>query len=163
MMWIILLVAVGITLIALEIIIPGGILGAIGAVCILAGCVVSFSEFGATGGLISTAIILTLTGITVWLVFKALSKTTLGNRAFLSKSVDGVSSSYGEEAKQLIGKSGTSKTTLAPSGYIIVDGTRYEAFCQTGMIEANTPVEVIGADNFRLIVSPSDPSSNPST
>lgn len=44
MTWIILLFAVGITLLTLEIIIPGGILGAIGAICILASCVVSFSE-----------------------------------------------------------------------------------------------------------------------
>ena len=157
MMWVILLVAVGITLIALEIIVPGGILGSIGGVCILASCVVSFNVFGSSGGLISTSIILTLTGITLWLVFKVLSKTALGRRAFLTKSVDGVSSSYGDEAKELIGKSGTSKTTLAPSGYIIIDGKRYEAFCQSGLIEADTAVQVVGADSFRLIVSPSDP------
>ena len=154
MTWIILLVAVGITLIALEVIIPGGILGAIGGVCILASCALSFREFGPMGGLMSTAIILTLTGFTIWLVFRVLSKTALGKRAFLSKSVDAVSANYGEEAKELIGKSGTTKTTLAPSGYIIVEGKRYEAFCQAGLIEAGASIQVIGADNFRLIVTP---------
>lgn len=162
MTWIILLVAVGITLIALEIIIPGGILGAIGAICILAGCVLSFSEFGALGGLISTSVILTLTGITIWLVIRVFSKTSLGQRAFLTKSVSAVSSTYGAEAKQLIGKTGVAQTTLAPSGYITIEGKRYEAFCQSGLIESGTALKVVDADNFRLIVS-ADTGSNHST
>lgn len=157
MTWIILLVAIGITLIVLEVIIPGGILGAIGGVCILASCALSFSEFGPMGGLISTAIILTITGITVWLVFRVLAKTPLGRRAFLKKSVDAVSAAYGNEAKELIGKSGSAKTTLAPSGYVVIEGKRYEAFCQGGMIEAGTAIEVVGADNFRIIVAAASP------
>lgn len=156
MTWIILLAAIGITLISMEIIIPGGILGAIGAVCVLAGCVLCFNEFGAMGGLLGTAAIFTATGISLWLVFRVFSKTPLGKRAFLTKSIDGVSASYGEEAKELIGKSGTAKTTLAPSGYIMIEGKRYEGFCQSGLIEAGTALKVVGADNFRLIVTPAD-------
>lgn len=154
MTWIILLVAVGIALISLEIIIPGGILGAIGVICILAGCVVSFSVLGSVGGLIATAAILTLTGVLIWLEFKLLSKTALGKRAFLTKSIDGVSANFGEEAKELIGKAAVAMTTLSPSGYITIEGKRYEAFCQAGLIEAKTALKVIGADNFRLIVAP---------
>ena len=42
---------------------------------------------------------------------------------------------------------------LSPSGYIMIDGKRYEAFCQSGQVPAGAALEVIGADNFRLIVS----------
>ena len=45
---------------------------------------------------------------------------------------------------------------LSPSGYIRVEGKRYEAFCQSGQAPAGTPLEVVGADNFRLIVSPTN-------
>lgn len=152
MMWVILMAAVGLTLISLEIIIPGGVLGAIGAVCSLTACALSFSELGSAGGMLSTIIILTATTLIIWLEFKLLSKTKLGRRAFLTKSVDGFSASYGEEAKQLIDSEGVTKTTLAPSGYITIGGKRYEAFSQSGLIEANAPVKVVGADNFRLIV-----------
>jgi len=153
MTWIILLAGAGIALLTMEIIIPGGILGAIGLVSILAACVVSFSEFGALGGLIGTAAIFILTGLIIWIEFKLLSKTTLGKRAFLTKSVDSTSSKYGEEAKQLIGKEAVAETTLSPSGYITIEGKRHEAFCQTGLIEAGTSLKVIGADSFRLIVA----------
>lgn len=153
MTWIILLGLVGLTLISLEIIIPGGILGALGAICTLAACVVSFSEFGSLGGLISTAIIFTLTGVLVWLEFKLLSKTKLGQRAFLTKSIGGVSANYGAEAQTLIGKPAVAKTTLAPSGYVTIEGKRYEAFFQGGMTEAGTALKVVDADSFRLIVA----------
>ena len=35
----------------------------------------------------------------------------------------------------------------------MIDGKRYEAFCQSGQVPAGAELEVIGADNFRLIVS----------
>ncbi|MDX1680602.1 MAG: NfeD family protein [Akkermansiaceae bacterium] len=152
MTWVILLAAVGLTMISLEIIIPGGILGAIGAMCTIAACVVSFSVFEPVGGLIATAIILVATGLLIWLVFKVLSKTVIGQRAFLKKSVSGVSSSYGDDAKELIGRSATAMTTLAPSGYIDIAGERYEAYSQSGLTKAGTALKVVAADNFRLIV-----------
>jgi membrane-bound ClpP family serine protease len=42
---------------------------------------------------------------------------------------------------------------LSPSGYVRVDGRRYEAFCQSGQAPAGSALEIIGADNFRLIVT----------
>ena len=44
---------------------------------------------------------------------------------------------------------------------VIIGGKRYEAFCQSGFIETGAPLQVIGADNFRLIVSPSQPDTQP--
>ena len=161
MTWIILFVAVGITLLSLEVIVPGGILGAIGAICILVGCAFSFNEFGPMGGLLSTVIIFVVTGLTIWLEFKIVSKTSLRKHVFLDESISGVSASYGEEAKDLIGKKAEAETTLAPSGYITIGGKRYEAFCQDGLIEAGTALKVVGADNFRLIVTPEEDSPQP--
>jgi len=161
MNWIILLVAGGITLISLEIIIPGGILGAIGVISVLAGCVMCFTEFGSLGGLLGTAAIFALTGLILWLDFRLLARTSLGRRIFLTKSVNGVSASYGEEAKKLIGKPAEAVTTLAPSGYVTIEGRRYEAFCQSGLIKAGTALKVISTDNFRLIVAPQQTSPAP--
>jgi membrane-bound serine protease (ClpP class) len=151
--------AIGISLISLEVIVPGGILGALGSICLLVGCVLSFVEFGAMGGLLGSAIILSLTAIILWLEFKLLSKTPLGRRAFLTKSVDGSSATYGAEAQLLIGKPAVAQTTLSPSGYIAIDGKRYEGFCQSGLIKAGTALKVVGADSFRLIVTPESPTS----
>ena len=154
---IILLIAIGIMLIAFEIILPGGILGVIGGLMMVAGCGYSFYELGPDGGLITTGIAIAATVITLWFEFKILPKTKLGQRAFLKRQITAVSAAYGDEAKSLIGKSAKAITTLSPSGYIKIDGQQYEAFCQSGHTEAGTDLEVIGADNFRLIVSPIQP------
>lgn len=150
---IILLFALGIVLIAVEVIVPGGILGAIGALMMLGGCVMSFVEYGALGGIAASTIALVLAILALYLEFRVLPKTAVGKRAFLHKEITGVSAAFGNEARDLIGKPAEALTMLSPSGYIRVDGKRYEAFCQSGQAPAGTPLEVVGADNFRLIVS----------
>jgi membrane-bound serine protease (ClpP class) len=46
-------------------------------------------------------------------------------------------------------------TTLAPSGYVLVDGRRYEAFCRSGHAPKGALLRVVGVDNFRVIVNQS--------
>lgn len=150
MTWIYLLYGIGIALIALEVIIPGGILGAIGALSIFGGCAVAYYELGSMGGTIASASVFVVTGIILWLEFRFLP-----NRAFLTKSITSVSSAYGDDAKTLVGKEAEAMTTLSPSGYVRIEGQRYEAFCQGGHTKAGTALTVVGADNFRLIVAPS--------
>ncbi len=154
---IILLFALGIVLVAVEVIVPGGILGAIGALMMFGGCILSFVEYGTAGGLIASVTAVALALLALFIEFRILPKTAIGRRAFLTKEVTGVSAAFGKEAQDLIGRPAEALTMLSPSGYIRVDGKRYEAFCQSGQAPAGTPLEVIGADNFRLIVSPSKP------
>lgn len=150
---IILLFALGIVLIAVEVIVPGGILGTIGGLMMFGGCVMAFIEFGTGGGIIAVVIALSLAVIALYIEFRVLPKTKLGRRAFLTNEITGVSAAFGEEARELIGKSAEALTMLSPSGYIRIDGKRYEAFCQSGQAPAGAALQVIGADNFRLIVS----------
>lgn len=148
----ILLFAIGILLIVAEVIVPGGILGTIGGLMMFGGCVLAFMNYGNVGGFIAMLIALSLGSLAIYLEFYYLPKTKLGKRAFLKAEVDGVSAAFGKEALELVGKSAEAVTLLSPSGYILVDGHRYEAFCQSGQAPAGSPLEVIGADNFRLIV-----------
>jgi membrane-bound ClpP family serine protease len=150
---IILLFSVGIVLLAVEVIVPGAILGSIGGLMMFGGCVLSFMEYGTGGGLIAVTVALVLTFLTLFIEFRVLPRTAIGKRAFLKSEVTGVSAAFGEEARDLIGKSAEALTMLSPSGYIRIDGKRYEAFCQSGQVPAGSPLEVIGADSFRLIVS----------
>jgi membrane-bound serine protease (ClpP class) len=54
---------------------------------------------------------------------------------------------------ELIGKQGTADTTLAPSGYVVVGGRRFEAFSRSGLVAKGEALQVVGVDNFRLVVS----------
>jgi membrane-bound serine protease (ClpP class) len=53
----------------------------------------------------------------------------------------------------VVGKTAHALTTMAPSGYVLVDGTRYEAFCDSGLAEKGSSLRVVAVDNFRLIVT----------
>jgi len=151
---IILLFSLGIVFIAVEVIIPGAILGMIGALLMFAGCVMSFINFGSDGGLVAILVAFGVGGFALFLELKVLPKTALGKRAFLSKEITAVSAAFGADARDLIGKSAEAITMLSPSGYVLVNGERYEAFCQSGQVPSGATLEVVGADNFRLIVSP---------
>lgn len=151
---IVLLFIVGILCIGAEVIVPGGILGGLGALFMFAGCVLAFMRFDVGGGLAAVGVALLVTIVALTLEFKFLPKTKLGRRAFLDKEVAGSSSMYGPEARDLIGKPAEALTQLSPSGYVRIDGNRYEAFSQSGQIDAGADLRVVGSDNFRLIVAP---------
>jgi membrane-bound ClpP family serine protease len=150
---IILLFSLGILFIAVEVIIPGAILGSIGGLLMFAGCVAAFVTYGNGGGLLAVLSAFTVGGLALFIEFRVLPNTKFGKRAFLTSEITAVSAAFGDEARMLVGKSAEALTMLSPSGYILVDGTRYEAFCQSGQAAAGSALQVTGADNFRLIVT----------
>lgn len=150
---IVLLFLVGIVLIAAEVIVPGAILGTLGGLSMAGASVLAFFQFGSGGGFIALAIAFTIAAIALYLEFRVLPKTKIGKRAFLTEQVTGVAAAFGEEALKLIGEHAEAVTMLSPSGYVLIAGRRYEAFCQSGQAPAGSDLEVIGADNFRLIVT----------
>jgi membrane-bound ClpP family serine protease len=150
---IVLLFLIGVIFIAVEVIIPGGILGAIGGLLMFAGCAVAFSTYGTWGGALALTAALLLGALALFFEFRILPKTAIGRRAFLTTEVTGVSAALGKEALDLVGHPAEALTMLSPSGYVRVNGERYEAFSQSGQIPAGAMLDIVGADNFRLIVS----------
>ena len=53
----------------------------------------------------------------------------------------------------MIGREAVAETTLAPSGFVRIDGRRYEAFCRSGHVAPGERLQVVGLDNFRIVVS----------
>jgi len=150
---IILLFSIGILLIAVEVIVPGAILGSIGALLMFGGCIMAFIDYGTAGGIVALLTAFAIAGSALFIEFHYLPKTKFGKRAFLTREITAVSAAVGSEARALIGKSATALTMLSPSGYILVDGLRYDAFCQSGQAPVGSALDIIGADNFRLIVT----------
>jgi membrane-bound ClpP family serine protease len=150
---IILLFAVGILLIATEVIVPGAILGIIGGLLMVGGTILAFLDYGTGGGVLALGIATVVGALALFIEFRILPKTAIGRRAFLTEEVTGVSAAVGKDALALVGKPAEAVTMLSPSGYVRIDGRRYEAFCQSGQAPAGAALEVIGADSFRLIVT----------
>jgi membrane-bound serine protease (ClpP class) len=147
------LFAAGILLLAFEVIVPGAILGILGTVMIIIGVAVSFNQYGTDGGLVATAAALVLTGLTLYLEFVLLPKSRVAKKLSLTDTVAGTSQPEVADRKSVVGRQAVAITALVPSGYVELDGRRYEAFARDGMAQTGERLDVIDVDNFRLIVS----------
>jgi membrane-bound serine protease (ClpP class) len=99
--------------------------------------------------LITLALVLALTRI--------LPKSSIWNSLILSSAVGGLNSNLsgdvtGEE-DGLIGALGKSVSELYPSGQVEINGIRHDARASLGKIEKGSAVEVIGSNDYGLIVT----------
>ena len=138
-------------LVFFEVILPGGILGIIAALCVILASWFAGAEYGAGIGVLTFAGSSAAIGILVFIEFKLLARTPLGSAFFLKSSVTGHSNIAPAEAA-IIGREGTSLTRLNPSGKVAIDGQSYEAHSQDGYIEADQLILVVAQDNFKLII-----------
>lgn len=150
---ILLLFLIGVLFLAAEVLVPGAILGVAGGLLLFAGCVIAFVKYDTGGGLLAVAAAIIIAFVAFFIEFRVLPRTSIGKRAFLNREITAVSPPVGAEARDLIGKSAEALTMLSPTGYVLVDGRRYEAFCRSGQAPAGSRLEVTGADNFRIIVT----------
>ncbi len=150
---ILLLFLIGMLFLAAEVLVPGGILGTAGGVLLFAGCIVAFLKYDTGGGLLAVGAAILLAFVTFFIEFRVLPRTAIGKRAFLNREITAASPPVGAEAGELVGKRAEALTMLSPTGYVLIDGRRYEAFCQSGQAPAGSRLKVTGADNFRIIVT----------
>ncbi len=150
----------GIFLLGLEVVVPGAILGIIGGVLMLVGVGVSFSRFGAAGGAVASGIAVAVGAVALYMEFVLLPKSRLAKALSMTETVAGTSQPPVAD-RAIIGKRATAVTPLGPTGLVECEGRRYDAHSRSGHAAAGTAVEIVGLDNFRLIVAAS-PVSQPS-
>jgi membrane-bound ClpP family serine protease len=150
---VILLFLLGVLLLAGEVFMLGAVLGILGALCMAAGCVISFLQLGSSGGLVATAVALILLGLTLYLELIWLPKTKFGKKLIVQSTIAATSQPPLAAKDNVIGKMAEAVTPLVPSGYVLVEGHRYEAFSPAGHVDKGQLLRVSGLDNFRLIVT----------
>jgi membrane-bound ClpP family serine protease len=153
------LFVIGSILLALEVVVPGAILGIIGGIAMLIGVVVAFDQFGFDGGGVALVAAMVLVSITLYLEFVLLPKSRLARKFSMSATVDGRTQPALAD-RGIIGKRVVAVTPLAPSGVVELEGRRYEAFARNGHVSAGTPLDIVDLDNFRLVVSKTSTSQN---
>ena len=76
-------------LVFFEVILPGGVLGVIAALCVIVATWLAFDEFGALGGIgVFMGSCITI-AVMAFVEFKLLAKTSLGKAFFLNATVTG--------------------------------------------------------------------------
>jgi membrane-bound ClpP family serine protease len=150
---IVLLFIVGIMLLAADVFVSSFVMAAVGGVAMLAGCVVAYRDFGVLAAGLAGITAVALLVVTVYVELVLLPRTRLGRGLVVESTSGATSKSQVAPGTEVVGRPATADTTLAPSGYVLVDGRRYEAFCRTGLAARGDALRVVGMDHFRLIVS----------
>lgn len=128
---------------------PGLSVGAfLSLVCYGGALYVAFDRYSVKVGVWSIAVIVVLSLIVVIISLRA--KTW--RRLSLEQRI--TSSSKNDLSAVSIGDRGCSLSRLAPVGRAEFAGRSYEAKSQAGYIDAGVEVEVVGFDDFSLIVKP---------
>jgi membrane-bound serine protease (ClpP class) len=144
------LVAAGVVMVLAEVLVPGGVVGAIGVLALAAGVVLGFMKDPALGfGLMIGSIVF---GVVVfWLWVKYFPQSPLGRKVFLSEHAHDWHT-YDEETGGLVGAEGLSHTPLRPSGIAQVDGKRVDVVTRGEMIAQNTRIRVVSVNGNRVVV-----------
>ena len=143
----------GYLLVALEAIVPGGVLGLLGFVCLLASSYFAHLEYR---GWMIPLIVFLIGGfggvLLVFYQFKWLSQSKFGKNMFVHATSGAVKKE--KLLQELVGKNGHAETDHHPEGLVRVDDKTYDSFCSSGFLSKGAEVEIIKADAFRLIVRP---------
>jgi membrane-bound serine protease (ClpP class) len=143
--YIILLYILGLALLFSEIFVPGGIIGTIGALCLIASIYFVFEEYGFWWGL-GSLVLTALAGIV--LIKVALRRLTLRR---IETTAEGYSSSP-KDLPDLMGLEGTTLTMLRPAGKAEISGKRIDVLTRGEIIEQDRRVRVIKVEGNRVFV-----------
>lgn len=152
------LIALGLTVIFLELFVPSaGMLGIAAAVFLISGVIVSFTISLQTGGI---TLIVTLFAVPLLLAMmvKVWPSTPIGRRILIgrAKAEDVLPQGDHYELDHLVGQLGIAKTMMLPSGMVMVDGKKYDAFSSGLPIEAGQTIKIVAIKGNRIVVSPYD-------
>ena len=147
--------ALGIILLALEVVTPGPLCGIAGCVCMVLGVINAFGLFGPVGGALAVVLALTALAAVIYLEFFWLPRSRLAKRFTMDTTLDATSQPPPARLADVVGCEAVAETTLAPGGYVRIDDRRYEAYCRSGHAQAGARLKVVGLDDFRVVVSKS--------
>ncbi len=149
---VVILFLTGILLLIIEAFVTGfGLLGAGGAVAMVAAIVLSAASTGE--GLRNLIIALILATVIIVISFKYLIKSTWLRNIILSYKEDKDLGYVGpKEASQLLDKEGITITTLRPSGTAEIEGNRIDVVSDGGYIPGDTRVKVVKIEGTRVVV-----------
>lgn len=151
---IITLIALGILLLAIEVlIIPGfGFAGVIGLLSIIGAVILAFVEYGQVTGLIVLGCVIVITSLSTWLILRSKTWKNISLRDTISSKVDNAP----EEKGLTAGTQGVAISRLAPGGKVRFGNTDVEVYSRSGIINNGAKVQIVNTEESKIIVKQID-------
>lgn len=131
----------GFVLIGIEIFIPGGILGIIGAITWLIASYIGWNNFDYPWNTVSSLGILFILILTLYIWIRFFPKSKMGKSLTLTDSITESSSYTHVDIK--IGDEGEAITTLRPAGIASINDQRVDVVTNASWIEQGAKIKVI--------------------
>lgn len=143
------LILLGLIFCVVELLIlPGITLGGILSVaCYIGAIYVGFANIGVVGGVVVIVVSTLLTLLSI--IFSLRAKTW--DRFSLKSKIDSASSAS-PASTLAVGDSGVAISRLSPMGKVEINGESYEAKSSDVYIDAKSNIEVVGFENFSVVV-----------
>lgn len=151
---IITLIALGILLLAIEVlIIPGfGFAGVIGLLSIIGAIILAFVEYGQVTGLLVLGCVIVITSLSTWLILRSKTWKNISLRDTISSKVDNAP----EEKGLTAGTQGVAISRLAPGGKVRFGNTDVEVYSRSGIINNGAKVQIVNTEESKIIVKQID-------
>ena len=149
MFYIVLLVFFGLLFLVAELVLPGVSIGALLAlVCYGSSVYLAFRDFGTGAGILVIVIILVLSLVATVISLRA--KTW--QRFSLKQEIRSSSTPVMPAEELQIGDRGVTLSRLSPMGKVEIGGRTYEAKSLGAYVDPQRDIEVVGFENFSVIV-----------
>lgn len=149
--WPLLFFVIGMALMIVEMITPGlGVPGIFGALSLIAAIIIQARSF--TDALLSLLIIMVVLGICALIIFRSFSKGRI-SRSPIVLNDEAPAKVKNDTLLSLVGKSGVAVNDLRPSGFVDIDGGRYDVVTRGDFIKKGDTVTVSAIEGTKIIVT----------
>lgn len=142
---------IGFMLLAVEVFIPGGVLGALGGLAILVSIIAGFFTFGPQGGLLAAVAIIVFGSVLFGVWIRIFPRTPMGRVLTLRKDGHEFKAAQAEPAI-VVGLQGTAQSDLRPAGLALLNGHRTDVVSESGYVAAGAPVRVVKVTGNLIVV-----------
>jgi len=147
------LLVLGLLFVWLEFYLPGGAFAVAAAIFIMAALMTFFTQTQSIiAGILFFVVTAILTVIVIRLAIRRIRKSADKDTFFLSKDQEGYTAQ--DVSEELIGKRGVTLTECGPSGYALIEHTRYPIVCRGPYLAKGVEVEVIAKELGHYVVKP---------
>lgn len=145
---IVILVLLGFFLMFIEVFVPGGVVGLMGVISLVAGVALAYMELGTNWGHVTLLAIMVFGAVGAALWFRYLPTSRFGRRLIF----EGKSPKPPPDRMDLIDQTGNASTPLRPAGIANIHGRRIDVITEGQFAEIGQSVRVIRVEGARVVV-----------
>lgn len=148
---IVVLIVCGILAVILELVIPGGVVGVLGAILLIVASVLTFIHHGFTAGALVSFGIAVLGAFALRFWMKNFHRLPVTRQMIVNDEVGHYDTL--EEFKKLVGQKGIAHTDLRPSGTAIFGDQRIDVVAESSVLEKGTEITVVAVNGPSITVA----------